>query len=217
MTTLEIYQTFLQIMVDKYGDPSIEANEFTNTFNQCALAELKDDFNNRQNRNANSEPMYGMEMSQTDLDKWYTLVYPITLANHSGTITVAEIETAIGGQMFHTSTLLRNQKYARYVRHNSYGRHIENEFLKPTDEQPTWRGFNNKIDVQPPNNANFELTVWKYPRKIVLDETDPANNINPDLTDNAINSIIVRMTSMFGTKIREQQLVVDADNKWTKE
>jgi hypothetical protein len=43
-------------MVDKYGDPAIEADEFTNTFNQCALAELKDDFNNRLKRKADGDP-----------------------------------------------------------------------------------------------------------------------------------------------------------------
>lgn len=204
-------------MVDKYGDPAIEADEFTNTFNQCALAELKDDFNNRQKRNAKGDPQYGMEMSQTDLDKWYTLIFPVTFANHSGTITTAEIEAQLTEKLFHTSTLLRNNNYARYVRHNSYGRHIKNDFLKPTEAQPIWRGFHNYIDVQPSANANYTLTVWKYPRKILLDETDPANNINPDLTDAAINSIILRMTSMFGAKIREQQLFNDAETTWTKE
>ena len=156
-------------------------------------------------------------MSQTDLDKWYTLVFPVTFATHSGTITTAEIELQLTEKLFHTSTILRNERYARYVRHNSYGRHIENEFLKPKETAPIWRGFHNYIAVEPTANANYKLTVWKYPRKIFLDENDPANNINPDLTDIAINSIILRMTSMFGAKIREQQLVNDAENTWTKE
>lgn len=213
MTIVEVYRRFLEVLVDKYGDAAIEADGFTELFNQAALAELSDDFNNRHNRNADGEAKpYAFEMSQTDLDKWRTLVKSITtVTNSSGEVSVATIEGLLGDRLYHLSTVLRNGKYARYVRHNSYGRHIQNRHLKPTNAQPTWRGFHDTIKIEPAAVQPVVLTCVKYPRLVVLDESNPANNVNPDLSDLALNSIIVRMSTMYGVQIREPELTQSAN------
>lgn len=212
MTIVEVYNRFLEVLIDKYGDAAIEATGFTELFNQAALAELSDDFNNRHRRAQDGQVLpYGFEMSQTDLDKWYTLVKEIlTTTNVSGEITITQIEGLLGNRLYHLSTVLRNGKYARYVRHNSYGRHIQNRHLKPTNNQPTWRGFADRIRIEPQAVQPIVLTCIKYPRLVVLDENNPANNVDPDLTDLALNSIIVRMSTLYGVQIREPELAQSA-------
>lgn len=213
MTIVEVYNRFLQVLVDKYGDAAIEANGFTELFNQAALAELSDDFNNRHRRDASGQVIpYGFEMSQTDMDKWRTLIKEVTtVTNTSGDVTIATIEGLIGNRLYHLSTVLRNGKYARYVRHNSYGRHIQNRHLKATNNAPIWRGFIDYVRIEPQAVQPVTLTCIKYPRLVVLDENNPANNIDPDLTDLALNSIIVRMSTMFGVQIREPELTQSAN------
>lgn len=213
MTIVEAYRRFLEVLIDKYGDAAIEAQGFTELFNQAALAELIDDFNNRHRRDAQGEVKpYGFEMSQTDLDKWRTLIKEVlSTTNPQGEITITQIETLLGERLFHLSTVLRNGLYARYVRHNSYGRHIKNRHLKPTNAAPTWKGFEDRIRIEPQAVQPIVLTCIKYPKLVVLDENNPANNVDPNLTDIAINSIIVRMSAMYGVQIREPELAQAAN------
>ena len=212
MTIVEVYKRFLEVLVDKYGDAAIEADGFTELFNQAALAELSDDFNNRHRRTQEGKVVpYGFEMSQTDMDKWRTLIKEVsTVTNVNGEVSIAAIEGLLGERLYHLSTVLRAGKYARYVRHNSYGRHIQNRHLKATNNAPIWRGFDITIKIEPQAVQPVTLTCIKYPNLVVLDKINPANNVDPNLTDLALNSIIVRMSAMYGVQIREPELAQSA-------
>jgi hypothetical protein len=72
MTIAEIYTRFVNTLIDKFGDASIEDFEFTETFNRASLAVLSDQFNNKNKRGENGTLPYAFEMSQTDLHKWHT-------------------------------------------------------------------------------------------------------------------------------------------------
>jgi len=201
MTIVEAYNYFLNGIVDKFGDPSIEASEFTDLFNTCQLAELKDDFKP-------SEEPTKFENTDVVLMKWKTLIKQISVPN-AAQVTWADLETAAGGDIFKLNYVSKDGNYARYVRHNDLGATMKNGYKAPTESYPIWLGYDSYITVLP-NTGTLALTVTKYPTKVNLDETNPLLNVDPDLTDAAINSILLRMAEHFGAKIREQSLFVNA-------
>lgn len=211
-TVAEVYTAFVNGIVDKFGDASVEPDEFNEILYQCTVAELKDDFNNKNNR---PNLPYAFENGDVDLLKWQTLIKEITIANGS-TITWYDLEAEAGREIFHINNIFRDNKYARYVRHNDLGATLENGFKAPTATHPIWLGYDNYITMLPAG-GNAKLTVTVYPVKAHLDANNPNNNIDPDLTTAAINSILIRMSAFFGAKIREQSLFQNAEEIHTKE
>lgn len=208
MTITEVYTAFVNGLVDKYGDAQITDFEFTELFNTSALQELIEDYKPTDN----NTPLQtkGFEASQQMLDKWFTLIKPISVSNPAtGQLLHTTIETAVGGSVFHIDNIFRDGYYARWVRHNDRGIALQNQFKKPTVAHPIWSGYSDYLLIQPVS-GDITMTVTKYPRKVVFDDTDPNNNVNPDLTDIAINRILDRMSQRYGVTIREQQLYEDS-------
>ena len=215
MTIAEIYTRFVNTLIDKYGDASIEDFEFTETFNRASLAVLSDQFNNKNKRGENGVLPYAFEMSQTDLHKWKSLIQPVTVrSDNTGKITDAIIEEQLTGskKLFHINTPLvydesdATKRKARYVRHNDYAQIIGNVFTKPKVNRPIWLGYDGYVQVLPEQAWTATFTVTRYPKKVKLDLTTPTNNVNPDLGDSAINDVLVRMEQYYAIKIREVQL-----------
>lgn len=215
MTIQEVYKRFVNTLIDKFGDASIEDFEFSELFNRSALAVLSDQFNNRNKRSEGAILAYAFEMSQTDLHKWHTLIKEIQVdTDADGKVPYSDIETALGrgSMLFHINTplvyaeALEQYRKARYVRHNDYAQIIDNTFLKPTIKNPIWRGFDSYIQINPIGVRTCKFTATKYPKKVLLDLATPSNNVDPDLTDVAINDVLVRMEQYFAIKIREVQL-----------
>lgn len=216
MTIVEVYKRFINTLIDKFGDASIEDFEFSELFNRGALAVLTDSFNNKNKRGEGGMLAYAFEMSQTDLHKWHTLIEEVEVVTDSeGKVGFSAIEQALAdtnGKVFHINTplvfveSLGRFKKARYVRHNDYAQIIDNSFLKPKIGSPIWRGFDTYIQVNPVGVLECTFTVTRYPKTVVLDTVTPSNNIDPDLSDSAINDVLIRMEQYFAIKIREVQL-----------
>lgn len=216
MTIKDTYRLFINTLIDKYGDASIEDFEFTETFNRASLSVLSDQFNNKNKRGENGVLPYAFEMSQTDLHKWHTLIEEVEVVTDAdGKVGFGAIEQALAdsdGKLFHINTPLvyvssiGRFKKARYVRHNDYAQIIDNSFLKPKTTATIWRGFDSYVQINPTGVHECTFTVTRYPKKVLLDLTTPANNVNPDLGDSAINDVLVRMEQYYAIKIREVQL-----------
>ena len=226
MTIEETYKLFISTIIDKYGDASVEDFEFTELFNRSALAELKDQFNNTRKRSADGLLPYAFEMAQTDLHKWQSLIQPIDIVtNPSGAVQLSSIEQALGDdkKMFHINTPLCYSeplgKYvkARYVRHNDYAQIIDNQLLAPTEREPIWRGFDGYIQIDPIGVKRLQLTVTRYPKKVLLDVESPNRNIDSDLSDTAILDVVSRMEQYFAIQIREPQLYQGASEQENKQ
>lgn len=216
MTIEQVYKRFINTLIDKFGDASIEDFEFTELFNRSAIAVLTDQFNNRNKRVENGLLPYAFEMSQTDLHKWQSLIEKISInTDNTGKLTIASIETALttgSKKLFHINTPLVSDetdttlRKARYVRHNDYAQIITNNFLKPKASKPIWMGFYDYIQVLPEQQWKATFTVTRLPLPVKLDFADATNNINPDLSEQAINDVLIRMEQYFAIKIRETQL-----------
>lgn len=213
MTIVQAYNYFIQTLVDKYGDTSIEDFEFTSLFNRAQLAVLKDHFNNKSKRGQGGILPYAFEMSQTDLHRWMELIQEVEVTTAAtGRVTWAAINAALGADryVFHINTPLVKvgdvYKKARYVRHNDYAEHIGNNFLKPRENKPIWRGFEGYLQIDPAGAKDLKLTVTRYPKTVVLDFTTPGNNVDPDISDNAVMDVLARMEQYYGIQIREIQL-----------
>ena len=226
MTIAETYTRFINTLIDKYGDASIEDFEFTETFNRASLSVLSDHFNNKNKRGENGILPYAFEMSQTDLHKWQSLIQQITVTSDgTGKITTTAIETAlgVGKKLFHINTPLvsdeanTTKRKARYVRHNDYAQIIVNNFLRPKVGSPIWLGFDGYIQVLPEQAWTSTLTVTRYPKKVKLDLATPVNNVDSDLGDSAINDVLIRMEQYYAVKIREVQLNEAATTQETKQ
>lgn len=227
MDITKVYKRFINTLIDKYGDASVEDFEFTELFNRAALSVLSDQFNNKNKRGENGILAYAFEMSQTDLHRWHTLIEEVEVVTDiNGKVGYGAIEQALqdsNGSVFHINTPLvyvesiGRFKKARYVRHNDYAQILDNAFLKPTDKKPIWRGFDDYIQINPEGERECTFTVTRYPKKVVLDTITPSNNVDTDLTEIAVNDVMVRMEQYFAIKIRETQLYETASNQETKQ
>lgn len=203
----EIYSRWIYI-IDKYGDPSFTDVEFSTHFNNASLMVFLESFNSQRQRQPGGQLLYAFEMSETDADKWHTLVKPLTLSTDAqGKIQVATIEAAFPERnLFHLSCKQVNGRYARYVRQNDYGRIVQNQFLEPSAEFPTVRQFGDYFQFEPVGVKSVNLVCVLYPNKVNLDFNDPANNVNADLTWSAVMDVLLKMGQLAGIQIREQQL-----------
>lgn len=208
MNIQDVYTAFINGLVDKYGDAQIEDVEFNNLFNQSALQELIADYKPMGERETPIQNK-GWESTQQLLDKWFTLIKPITFTIPTdGKVLWPTIETAAGAKVFHIDNVFRGDYYARWVRHNDRGVVLRNRYKKPTDAHPIWSGYSDYVLVEPVASTGT-ATVTTYPIEAVIDTENPTNNVDPNLTDIALRKIIDRMAQRYGITIREQQLFQD--------
>jgi len=226
MLITDTYKRFVNTLIDKYGDASIEDFEFTELFNRAAPAVLADQFNNKNKRGEKGVLQYAFEMSQTDLHKWQSLVQSVTLdTDATGKVTIQAIEALLSGsqKLFHVNTPLvkseQNTTYreAHYTRHNDYARIIANTFMKPTDKKPVWLGFDGYIQVFPEQTYTTKLTVTRLPKSVKLDFVTPTDNVDSDLSEMAIQDVLIRMEQYYAIQIRETQLYETTSNQETKQ
>lgn len=213
-TPLWLYNRF-NVIVDRAGDPSITDTEFTQGYNLNALSVFKNRFGNDNLRNQQGGVPFAWEMSDTDTVKWQPLIKSNTATTDiNGKIDNSAIEALIEGKIYHIRFDRKNSlgdfRYCRFVRHNDYGIQQQNDFKKGSEMFPIWRGFDTYFQVEPKAVRDIVITAIKYPKEIVLDFTDPLNNVDTDLTDSAIDEVLWRMASQYGVSIRDQQLTQDS-------
>jgi hypothetical protein len=213
----DIYQRWIYI-IDKYGDPSFTDLEFSTHFNNSSYLVFLESFNSQRQRQQLGTLQYAFEMSETDADKWRTLVKPLTLnTNAQGIIQVSAIEAAFPGrQLFHLSCKQVNGRYARYVRQNDYGRMVQNQFVEPSEDFPIVRQFGDYFKFEPVGVKPVEMVCVLYPNEVLLDNDNPANNINADLTWSAVMDVLLKMGQIAGIQIREQQLYQETGEQESK-
>lgn len=208
---IEIYNWWLEI-IDKAGDPSWEDFEWSSQFNMACVSLLKDEYHNLHNRGENAKVPYAFENTSIDLVKWHPQIKPVMVAtNNVGIINWSILEGLIDNrEVFHINSIeLKNGEeweYVRYRRHNDNAKLRQNVFKKPLPIRPTWVGYSDYIQIEPKVLSELRFSLFAYPIELNLDFNNPANNIDTDLTKSAIMSILFRMATINGIKIREQQL-----------
>lgn len=226
MIITDTYKLFISTLVDKYGDASVEDFEFNELLQRATLAVLSDQFNNRNKRKEDGVLPYAFEISQTDMHKWHTIIQEVDIeTDDAGKVDWTAVEALLIGskKIFHINTPLafveskEDYKKCRYLRHNDYAEFIDNDFIKPTTEEPMYRGFGTYIQIDPKVKTKLKLTVTRYPVIAKLDDTTPSNNIDSELTDVALNDVLIRMEQYFGAKIREPQLYQTASDQENKQ
>lgn len=213
-TPIWLYNRF-NVIVDRAGDPSITDTEFTQGYNLNALSVFKNRFGNDYLRNQQGDVPFAWEMSDTDTVKWQPLIKSGELTTDAnGKVTNTAIESSITGKIYHIrfdrKDSLGDYRYCRFVRHNDYGIQQQNEFKQAVELYPIWRGFDTYFQIEPKAQRMVNFTVIKYPKEIVLDFSNPSNNVDTDLTDSAIDEVLWRMASQYGVSIRDQQLTQDS-------
>ena len=202
----DIYKRFIYI-VDKFGDPSFTDVEFSTHWNNAQDLVFLETFNSSRQRGQDGKLQYAFEMSETDADKWRSLVKPLTInTDNTGKLTLADIETALGDRkVFHLSAKQFGGKMAVYVRHNDYSRWLENGFLKFNATAPWVRIFDDHYQFYPQQQGEATLACVLYPRPVVLDFEQPSNNVDVDLTWSAAMDVLFKTCQMAGIQIREAQ------------
>jgi hypothetical protein len=181
--------------------------EFSTHFNNAQNLVFLETFNSSRQRGQQGVLQYAFEMSETDADKWRTLVKPLTInTDGTGKLTLAAIQAQFPNRdLFHLSSKQIDGKMAVYVRHNDYSRWLENGFLKFSATAPWVRIFDDFYQFYPQQQGVATLTCVLYPRPVNLDFTVPANNVDADLTWSAVMDILFKVGQLAGIQIREAQ------------
>jgi hypothetical protein len=101
-----------------------------------------------------------------------------------------------------------NYVKSRFVRHNDFFAHQNNEFKKGSDEFPVHRYFNDYIKVTPSTRKDVYLTVCREPIKVTLDDPNDSgvagtSAISSELDDKVHDEVLLYALRSAGINIRE--------------
>lgn len=212
MTSQSIYQLFLDIS-GRYGDPNMEYDEFARTWNFAQIAVLRDNFYNIPKSNSASQPQvqYAFEMNKNMAEKWQVLIKPVTAdSNAMGVITMAQI-TPTNRELFGVNYLMKGQKRVKYIRHNDLSVHLDNKFLRPTDDKPAYLYFDNYIQIYPKQLHTITGSVTVLPLPMAEDLTGSV-----EIGKQAIFDVLMRVLAFYGISVRESDLYNKIENEAVK-
>lgn len=219
MTAIELHRQW-EILLDKYESPYFTDEEFNSIANKSQLEVVTDIFYDRFEKMSNpyrkdahlGEPKYGWENTQLEGYDLAPITKNVSLtAAANGQIQYTDINTAISGTLYHLGQVGVsydgvNFVKGRWVRHNDYEAFEENYYKKSSQNRPFVRMYDEYIQVEPAAAVNTRMTVLRYPTDILYDANNPANNVDPELSDRVINMVIHRMAKNAGIGIRDREL-----------
>jgi hypothetical protein len=225
MKILEAYDIFKHVR-DEYQDPGIEDFEFARYFNMAQRMCLERDFE----PNKKAQPPSGFEKDQYQTERWQNLISQQGFSSQfEGTFFDTDIEagfptTTINNEdgliesravkYYHIASVARMNSSSQFrpvkwVPHNDWHEQITNECDPPDEDFPIYRYFmsgggNKTFEMYPTGIATVEVMVVRYPTHVWLDLVTPANDIDPELTEQACYQVIFKALQLAGTSVREE-------------
>jgi len=233
MTAEELDSRF-QIILDKVGSPYLTDTERSSLYNMAQLSVLDDYVYNRKNKlkkNKDAEPPYGYENTNLNVEAVSVLIVELSgvlTSDANGKIQKADIDTQINvasGKntgLYHVANMARqstdtNYYVSRFVRLNDLYPHLANSFKAPTESNPSYTEYDSYYVSYPLAAVSVNTTVLRYPEEILVDDTTPANNVDPEFSDKVTNEIILRALQLAGVSIREAEFYGMVNAEYTKD
>jgi hypothetical protein len=202
----------LNILIDKYGSPSVDEDERVDMLNMAMFEYL--------NRLVpdNQGGVVNFEFDSNVIHNIKPLIYTITAnMDADGLLEETDIDTALRTESSDaTATVLRIMSIGitdddditrpvKYVKQNNLWSQARNFFKRPSATNPRYTMMADGLKFYPTNQTDdLTITVLKNPKLLSL---SPASN--PELADYAFYNVIMIALKLCGIEIRDDQMLQD--------
>lgn len=213
MDILEMHRRF-DLIIDKTGNPYFTSNEKDSFLQRGEIDAVNSFFGNPKDR-------YEAEQSDKDVGRIRSLIEEIeTTSDYLGRILDTTVNDLLSTEvMYYLNIAVSGAdngcdtgsfNKSRFVRHNDFFAHQNNEFKKGTQEYPVHRYFNGYLKVTPSNEEKVYLTACRYPVKVTLDDPDDlgvagVNAVSSELPDKFHDEVLMYALRSAGINIREAE------------
>lgn len=212
MTTQKAVDIF-NILIDKYGSPSVNESERVDLLNMATSEWL-----NRLSPD-NQGGVINFEFDSNVIHNIKPLIYTIEAnMDADGLLSESTINTALQTESSDpTATVFRFMSIGitddndvtrpvGYIRQNNLWRFTRNFFKRPKTTNPKYTMVAGGLQFYPTNQADdLTITVIKVPRLLSL----TPSVVNPELSDYSMYNVIAIALKLGGIEIRDTELIED--------
>ena len=191
------------LLLDKVNAPYFTNEEFSDFTNMAMLSYI-------------NSHLTGVKSNAEDNDKIEEDFAPLIeevqlLSNEKGEVFESDLALALGQDAIYKLNVAVKKScgdlfFCRFVRHNDYYKIVKNSWKKPTENQPIYRTFDDRIVVYPIAERKIKVTALKEPDTVVYDNVNPANNVDLPFNENASMKILQIALQLAGYATSDAEL-----------
>jgi len=201
MTTAQAV-TYFQVLIDKYGSPSVITSEvytyLNHAINEYVNRLLPDTEGGIENWEQDENVMMNLQ----------PLIFNLSLTPSSGLITVSNINTAlttaaseVGAEYLRIGSIGKGTLPIRFVRQNNFWAFQRNFFKRPSSTKLRYTVAANGLQIYPTTTTGpILLNVIKKPRIV-------SGSVDPEFGDYQMYGVISLAAQLCGVSVRDSELI----------
>jgi len=200
MTTAEAVSYF-QILIDKYGSPSVITSEVYTYLNHAINEYINRLLPDTEGGIAN------WEQDENVMANLQPLIFNLSLTPSAGLLSIANINAALvtashaGAEYLRVGSMGKGNTPIRYMKENNHFAYLRNIFKRPSSTVLRYTVSAGGLQIYPTTTTGpILLNVIKKPRPLSV-------SVNPELGDYQMYSIVCAAVQLAGVAVRDAELI----------
>lgn len=201
---------FVQELINKNQNGYLGPDEFNRLINQASYARFNELYGKPEQYAGANFPIAKIAYARTQeiSEKLSPFIVSDTVAVSSGI-------AAVPDDLVHAVALRSGTNTVKRVEFDRLASYLNSSIDNPTADFPIYVQIENTYKIYPStiNSVNLDYlklpgeAVWAYTMSGNRPVYDPTNSIDLEWSTDEINNIVMKVLSMFGISVKDQQLV----------
>jgi hypothetical protein len=201
---------FVQELINKNQNGYLGPDEFNRLINQASYARFNELYGKPEQYAGANFPIAKIAYARTQeiSEKLSPFIVSDTVAVSSGI-------AAVPDDLVHAVALRSGTNTVKRVEFDRLASYLNSSIDNPTTDFPIYVQIENTYKIYPStiNSVNLDYlklpgeAVWAYTMSGNRPVYDPTNSIDLEWSTDEINNIVMKVLSMFGISVKDQQLV----------